>query len=155
MSDKNSKEALRAIPPVDDILADERLSGPRKQHPRFPWTRLVRSVVQEYRDLGKTPSGVDPASRDSVRDWVVTRVGQACGELERGGQRRVINGTGVILHTNLGRAVIGAGARRAVDEALAHYMSLEVDLESGRRSKRATTLNRLAALATRDAMLGR
>ncbi len=155
MSDKNSKEALRAIPPVDDILADERLSGPRKQHPRFPWTRLVRSVVTEYRDLGKTPTGVDPASRDSVRDWVVTRVGQACGELEHGGQRRVINGTGVILHTNLGRAVIGAGARRAVDEALAHYMSLEVDLESGRRSERATTLNRLAALATgaEDAMV--
>ncbi len=155
MSDKNSKEALRAIPPVDDILADERLTGPRKQHPRFPWTRLVRSVVQEYRDLARTSSGVDPASRDSVRDWVVTRVGKVCVELERGGQRRVINGTGVILHTNLGRAVIGAGARRAVDEALAHYMSLEVDLESGRRSKRATTLNRLAALATgaEDAMV--
>jgi len=148
MDDHRHKDALRAIPPVDDLLSDPDLAQRRSEHPNFPWTRLVRSVVQEYREFPKPPTGVDPSDRGSVRKWILSRLARRVDELRTGGQRRVINGTGVILHTNLGRAIIGQGAREAVEEALGHYMSLEVDLDSGRRSKRATTLNRLAALAT-------
>ena len=148
MSDETPQEALRAIPPVDDVLSHPDLAPLRDRHPRFPWTRLVRSVLQEYRELSKPPAAVDATDRNSVRAWILSQIARQTRELERGGQRRVINGTGVILHTNLGRAVVGAGARGAVEEALGHYVNLEIDMESGRRSKRAQTLNRLAALAT-------
>jgi len=98
--------------------------------------------------MARPPASVDPKERDSVRRWILSQVTGRVEALERGGQRRVINGTGVVLHTNLGRAVVGNGARAAVDEALGHYVNLEIDMDSGRRSKRAQTLNRLAALAT-------
>jgi L-seryl-tRNA(Ser) seleniumtransferase len=155
MKDSEKKSALRAIPPVDEILSDPSVSDMRAKHPHFPCTSLIRSIVDAYRGRAKPPGGVDPLSRDAVRGWIVAELGRHLEELKSGGQRRVINGTGVVLHTNLGRAVVGAGAREAVDEALAHYMSLEVDLDSGRRAKRAATLNRLAALATggEDAMV--
>jgi L-seryl-tRNA(Ser) seleniumtransferase len=148
MGEKSPNKAFRAIPAVDELLSHPDLATVRSRHPRFPWTRLVRLVIQQYRELEAPPAGVDATDRDSVRGWVLSRITTQIDELERGGQRRVINGTGVILHTNLGRAIIGSGTRSAVDEALAHYMSLEVDLDSGRRGKRAQTLNHLAALAT-------
>jgi L-seryl-tRNA(Ser) seleniumtransferase len=147
MNDAKPQDALRAIPPVDEILSHESLAGRRKEHPNFPWTHLVRSIVGEYRGLPRPPSGVDPHRRDSVLSWIVAEVARRFENLRSGGQRRVINGTGVILHTNLGRAVVGVGAREAVNEALGHYVSLEVDLASGKRSIRAETLNHLAALA--------
>jgi L-seryl-tRNA(Ser) seleniumtransferase len=148
MSHSKPNKPLREIPPVDDVLSHPDLSSLTASHPRFPWTRLVRSVIQRYRDMERPPGTVDAGSRDSVRGWIIEQVIAEATELERGGQRRVINGTGVVLHTNLGRAVVGAGARAAVDEALGHYVNLEIDMVSGRRSKRAQTLNRLAALAT-------
>jgi L-seryl-tRNA(Ser) seleniumtransferase len=148
MSDDTPQNALRAIPPVDDVLSHPDLAPLRNRHPRFPWTRLVRSVLQDYRSLSQPPDGVDATDRDSVRAWALSQIVRQTRELERGGQRRIINGTGVILHTNLGRAVVGPGARSAVEEALGHYVNLEIDMASGRRSKRAQTLNRLAALAT-------
>lgn len=147
MNDAKPQDALRAIPPVDEILSHESLADRRKEHPNFPWTQLVRSLVGEYRALPKAPAGVDARRRESVLAWMVAEVARRFEDLRTGGQRRVINGTGVILHTNLGRAVVGTGAREAVDEALGHYVCLEVDLASGKRSKRAETLNRLAALA--------
>ena len=146
--DKSRRKGRRAIPPIDDVLSHPSLGERRAAHPKFPWTSLVRSVVDDYRGMPEPPAGVDGSERESVREWILAEVVRRFEELRAGGQRRVINGTGVILHTNLGRAVVGQEARKAVDEALAHYVSLEVDLESGRRSKRAVTLNRLVALAT-------
>ena len=150
-----ARGALRAIPSVDDVLGQPALEALRRKHPVFPWTRLVREVMDTYRGLRQPPDEVDGADRASVRTWIVSEVELRVEELLRGGQRRVINGTGVLLHTNLGRAVLDQSARAAVDEALGHYVSLEVDLDTGRRSKRATVLNRLLALATgaEDAMI--
>jgi L-seryl-tRNA(Ser) seleniumtransferase len=62
--------------------------------------------------------------------------------------RRVINGTGVILHTNLGRALLGQSVKAAVSEAMDHYVSLEVELTTGQRSRRGETMLELIRLAT-------
>jgi L-seryl-tRNA(Ser) seleniumtransferase len=67
---------------------------------------------------------------------LVLRARGLLAELERPSLRRVINATGVILHTNLGRAPLGASAREAVDRAAEGYSNLELDLESGERGSR-------------------
>ncbi len=68
--------------------------------------------------------------------------------------RRVVNATGVVLHTNLGRAVMARGAGEAALEAATHYGDLELDLASGRRSERLAPLGRkLALLAGCEAAL--
>ena len=61
--------------------------------------------------------------------------------------RRVVNATGVVLHTNLGRAPLGSAAAAAVADAAAGYSDLELDLETGRRG------NRLGALCDKLALL--
>ncbi|HEX6348453.1 MAG TPA: L-seryl-tRNA(Sec) selenium transferase [Candidatus Dormibacteraeota bacterium] len=57
--------------------------------------------------------------------------------------RRVINGTGVVLHTNLGRAPLSPGAAQAAAQAAGGYANVELDLESGRRGERGTHLAEL------------
>lgn len=66
--------------------------------------------------------------------------------------QRVINATGVVLHTNLGRAPLGQGAARAVAEAARGYADLEIDLETGRRGSRlGSVAGKLALLAGAEA----
>jgi L-seryl-tRNA(Ser) seleniumtransferase len=67
---------------------------------------------------------------------LLLRARELLAELERPSLRRVVNATGVILHTNLGRAPLAASAREAVVRAAAGYSNLELDLESGQRGSR-------------------
>ena len=79
---------------------------------------------------------------------MVDRAGERISALRSGGQKPVINGTGVVLHTNLGRAPVGERAARAALRAMLGYVSLEVDIESGERSRRGETLQELLCWLT-------
>lgn len=148
MTDPIRQNMLRAIPPVDELLGHSLLAEKRKAHPHFPWTRLIRLVLEDFRRLERPPGGLDPADRDAVSGWIVKEIVSRAETLRTGGQTRVLNGTGVILHTNLGRAVVGSTTAAAVDEALLHYVNLESDPETGRRGRRAEVLNALVCLCT-------
>ncbi len=77
--------------------------------------------------------------------------GRVRADLEAVGQaalRPVINGTGVVLHTNLGRAPLGAAVAARVAAVAAGYSNLEIDLESGERGRRAPLVDRLLAVLT-------
>ena len=139
-------ESLRSIPAVDEVLAHPRFEAWREAHPRFPWTSLVRAILSELRAELRTgpregPSGSAvplPAhvDRAAVAEWVVGVAATRVEWLRTGGLRPVLNGTGVVLHTNLGRAPVSTRVARAALDALEGYSSLEVDLETGARSKR-------------------
>jgi L-seryl-tRNA(Ser) seleniumtransferase len=133
------------IPPVDEVLAAPEIADLRARSPRFPWTPCVRDVLAAVR-AGRIQ--VQGATRESVKAAAVAGVVERVKTLEAGGQRRVINATGVILHTNLGRSVIGARVRDAATEAMGHYVDLEIDLKTGKRSSRGEVLNELVRLAT-------
>ena len=62
--------------------------------------------------------------------------------------RRVINATGVILHTNLGRAPLARQASQAVNDVVLHYSNLELDLATGRRGSRYMPLEKLLTSLT-------
>jgi len=140
-----NREILRAIPPVDEILAHPAVAELQARHPHFPWTRLVRWILDEFR---AAPPALAAADRTAVSQWVAGAIEARVHELSGGGLRRVLNGTGVILHTNLGRALLSEAAADAGREALASYVSLEVDVEAGQRGKRGRTLSDLVLLAT-------
>lgn len=152
MNSNEQKRSLRAIPSVDEILGAKELVALREEYPRFPWTPFVREVTSEARS-GKF--GALGGGREEALALIVARVVSGVTELKEDGMRRVINGTGVILNTNLGRAVLGTEAVEAVREAMSHYVNLEVDLETGRRSRRAETLEKLLRLLgpAEDAMV--
>ncbi len=145
MSRSNDKSALRLIPPVDEILGLAKISALRRNHPRFPWTHFVRGVIADLR-AGKL--GPIEGDRAGISKQIVRRIAETVGDLKNAGMRRVINGTGVILNTNLGRATAGAEVTRAVTDALDHYVNLEINLETGRRSHRGEMLVEFFRLLT-------
>ena len=145
MNPSPGKDVLRLIPPVDEVLAEPEIVGLRARHPHFPWTPCVREMIDHAREgrLGPLDS-----NRDAIKATVVTAVRRRVDELKEGGMRRVINATGVILHTNLGRAVLGRAEREAADEAMGRYLNLEIDLRTGKRGERGEVLADLIGMAT-------
>jgi len=79
-------------------------------------------------------------------DGLAVRVARQAGRLAAPHPRRVLNATGILLHTNLGRAPLAAHAREAVARAAEGYSSVELDLETGRRGSRMGSLAAKLAL---------
>ena len=138
-------ELLRAIPSVDELLSHPSFVAWRVEFPRFPWTRFVRGLIDTLRE-GQADAPRD-ADRPAVTAWLVDAAARRIEHLRSGGLRPVLNGTGVILHTNLGRAPVGEEAVSAAERALRGYVSLEVDLASGERARRGDAIEPLFALA--------
>src|SRR4051794_7950952 len=116
-----SREDLRALPTVDALAA-------QVEAPRPLALAAARAVLAERRDelLAGEAGGGDPAAR--------ARAGAA--DAARPSLRRVLNATGVIVHTNLGRAPLAAAAREAVARAAEGYSNLEWDVATGERGSR-------------------
>lgn len=117
-------DLLRHLPKMDVLLADDRLCDlPRS---------VARDVAREVLDGLRTQ--VRAGEIDEIPD-VAGRVSDAVRALLRGRHRRVINATGVVLHTNLGRAPWADEAIAAANRA-ARYGNVEMDLPSGQRGQR-------------------
>lgn len=114
-------EQLRDLPAVDQVLGElSHLDG------RFP----RRLVVEEVRRVLEKARADIRAGRDANSLAIEKRVERNLAKLQTPSLRRVINATGVVLHTNLGRAPL------APFEPLFGYSNLEYDLAAGRRGKR-------------------
>ncbi len=154
MSAQNASQILRALPSVDALLRtpEARALGERAGVPRL--TALARAVTDELRAelLTRVRDGVANgdglASREDLLTKAVRRLELAARLDEATALRRVINATGVILHTNLGRAPLSAAARHAVGEEAAGYCTLEYDLATGARGRRGARVEMLLAELT-------
>jgi L-seryl-tRNA(Ser) seleniumtransferase len=122
------KEQLRELPAVDQVLAS--LSHLESRFPRALIVDEVRRALGAMRDEIRAGA---PLSRESIAD----RVERNLARFERPSLRRVINATGVVLHTNLGRAPL------ASFEPLFGYSNLEYDLTQGVRGKRDVHVSEL------------
>jgi L-seryl-tRNA(Ser) seleniumtransferase len=130
---------------VDRVLRSAVLREWLDQYQREVVTRLVRAVLQEYRDA-PTPPGAPPTA-DQVAETVRSRIVSDWMV----GPRRVINATGVVLHTNLARAPLSQDARQAM-QAASGYCDLEFELADGDRGDRQGWVGRqLTALTGAEA----
>ncbi len=142
-------QLLRALPSIDALLRtpEARALGERTGLSRL--TALARSVTDELREelrqarFAGTPVANGELSREALLAEAVGRLERAVARAAGGGLRRVVNATGVILHTNLGRAPLSQPARRAVAEEAAGYCTLEYDLETGARGRRGARAEEL------------
>jgi L-seryl-tRNA(Ser) seleniumtransferase len=133
-------ELLRQIPSVDELLAQPRLVSLATRVDRGLLVEITRAVLTDLRAriAGEMVSAVlaefaahasDPASLEETISTLVERI------LARSLQP-VINATGVVLHTNLGRAPLPEGVVDEFRRAATQYSNLEYDLEAGARGKR-------------------
>lgn len=104
--------------------------------PRQLVVQVVRQVIAESRRRGESGAGIED------------RIRRKLAEVRRGRPERVINATGVLLHTNLGRAPWHPEAAALGSETAVGYSNTELDLADGGRGARAGYLNRLLALIT-------
>jgi len=117
----------RTLPSVDRLLREAAVSAAGAGHPRSVLVRAVREALAEVREGGGAPADVSA--------WAEA-VGRRIAHATAPTLRRCINATGVIVHTNLGRAPLAEAAARAVAETAAGYGTLEYDLARGERGDR-------------------
>ena len=126
---------LRDLPSVDRLLADEALAAA----PRALAVEAARTVLERAREqieAGEEPGDVVATARAEVE------------RLSTPSLRRVLNATGVIVHTNLGRAPLAPTALARVEEVGRSYSNLELDLESGARGSRQVHVSEALRRAT-------
>jgi len=133
---------VRQLPSVDALLRQPDIAGLLGALSRDVVVELARASLDAVRDA-LLKGGLAPEIGTDLRGHVTARVLRAAGQLRRPSMRRVINATGVVLHTNLGRAPLSDAARAAMLDATAGYSNLELDLESGGRGSRHTHLEDL------------
>ena len=120
--------ALRSLPAVHELAA-------ALDAPHVLAVAAARRAIDEHRAAIRAGA---PANGD-----LLPRARELLAELEQPSLRRVVNATGVILHTNLGRAPLSASARDAVARAAEGYSNLELELDTGERGSRHAHVERL------------
>jgi L-seryl-tRNA(Ser) seleniumtransferase len=136
------ESALRHLPSVDKVLGDERVRQLGQSYPH----RLLLDLIRQHLERSRlsVAAGKPCPSFDEIVESVCAQV---CA-LENPSLRPVINATGVILHTNLGRAPLGKEATEAMDAAARSYCNLEFELDSGTRGSRTTHIEPLLCQLT-------
>ncbi|HEY4950269.1 MAG TPA: L-seryl-tRNA(Sec) selenium transferase [Candidatus Acidoferrales bacterium] len=152
---KDSNARLRAIPSVDELLLQPRLVALAEKSGHSLVTQTVRQVLADFRARLKSepshPAAPSPEAFDSAQlearvvAEVVTEVIVKVETALAPSLRRVINATGVVLHTNLGRAPLSRAALAQINATAATYSNLEYDISRGERGKRDVHTGRLLA----------
>jgi L-seryl-tRNA(Ser) seleniumtransferase len=118
------------LPSVDVLLRHPAMQPLLERHGRVRATAAVREELAQVRSQWDALPA--PATADGILDACAARLARA----QRPSLRRVVNLTGTVIHTNLGRSVMPQCAVRAVAEAMAHPVNLEFDLDEGGRGER-------------------
>ena len=122
---------LRALPSVDAVLGSAAAAGLLARYSRTAVTNAVRARLDEARRTLRSNGAEAPSVNE-----IVSAVAAQLRSAERPPLRRVVNATGVVVHTNLGRAVLADEAIAALADAGRHPVNLEYDLERGERGER-------------------
>ena len=144
MPTSNRTELLRQMPSVDEVLRSAKLVAAIEREGHAATREAIRTVMSRLRaEISKgnlDESGVAIAL-SGLAGAVERELRQSLGY----SLKRVINATGVILHTNLGRAPLARSAIDYLAEVATVYTNLEYDLDSGERGKRDVHTQRLFA----------
>jgi len=139
---EDKREFLRSLPSVDAVLQDDQVVACGRGLPRAVIVHSVRQAIQQARTWL-----VDAALPDEAQASLHARIiADACSRMKAGMRphyRRVINATGVILHTGLGRSVLPKAAIDQIVGELSGYSLLQVDVATGERSRRDARIEEL------------
>ncbi len=127
------RSTLRDIPSVDEILKTETSKRLLELHPRMIVKGVIRNILDEKR---KSMLDNPHTEIDLSINTLLSEIKERIQEEDRGNLRTVINATGIIIHTNLGRAILSDSAIKNVLAIAGSYSNLEYELNTGKRGKR-------------------
>jgi L-seryl-tRNA(Ser) seleniumtransferase len=137
---------FRHIPSVDRFLLELEGDQALASLPR----QLLKDLVAEFLDLCREEIRAGIVTDESALSFatLAARAGAYVRARSRPHFRRVVNATGVVIHTNLGRSILAAEAVAAVAEGCRHYSNLEMDLDTGQRGSRYSHVEKLLCRLT-------
>jgi len=140
--EKQNEQLLRKLPSVDGLLKDPDLDSFVAEVGRKVVADSIRQAIDEVRELllAKTSPEMDETT---IRQKIIADTKRRVKAVMRPYYRRVVNATGIILHTGLGRAVLPSKALRQIQDELSGYSLLQVGIETGKRSKRDQRIEQL------------
>ncbi|MHC4622657.1 MAG: L-seryl-tRNA(Sec) selenium transferase [Planctomycetota bacterium] len=133
--EKQSEQLLRKLPSIEALLNDPDLQASTAGVPRKVVADSVRRAVDQMRELlvaEKSPT----MDENVIHQHIIADAGQRIEATMRPYYRKLVNATGIILHTGLGRAVLAPHALKQIQDELSGYSLLQLDVETGKRSKR-------------------
>jgi L-seryl-tRNA(Ser) seleniumtransferase len=136
MSSK-AENPFRNLPSVNEIIESRPVVELGQRHAH---ELIVAAVRDELADVRRRLGAGEAVDGAMAAEQVAARVAARLDRELRPKLRPVINATGIVLHTNLGRAPVAEEAARAAYEAARGYLNLELDLETGKRSSRQSAI---------------
>lgn len=143
---KNS--LFRKIPKVDEILLDNRVVEILEEVPRALVVDCIREELEKMRNQVKALTDETAKDFDVSYEPIVESIMGLINKKYDFKLKRVINGTGVVLHTNLGRSLISEEIRNHVMDVACNYSNLEFDIENGKRGSRYSHVEELLCMLT-------
>lgn len=132
MSNREMNNILRQLPAVNAIITSDRGRELAEVYGHSLAVEACGIILDQWRKKIKD----SPEPSLPPPDLIIAEMAGLLAALTANRLKRVVNATGIILHTNLGRAILGERARNALLETAAHYTNLEYDLEHGKRGSR-------------------
>ncbi len=145
MQDK--RKLLSGIPSVDELLREKEIEKLTFTYPRTMVTEGIRSYLKDYRQRIlslEDAEELEAAAQAGLIEGIIDRI----HDLMRSHLMHVINGTGVVLHTNLGRAPLSPAMKDSLWQIASGYSNLEMDLDSGERGSRYSHVEELLCRLT-------
>lgn len=143
---ESMEQYLRQIPAVDKILQQRPIKELAAQYSRKTVVNVIRRVNEELREriLNEDITEDFEVSMDKVVKLVLERADEWLSP----SLRPVINGTGVVIHTNLGRSLLAEAAQKRLVEVAQNYSTLEIDVQTGQRGSRYEHVTELLTYLT-------
>ena len=140
-----ARSNLRGLPQLQRLLEAPAAASLLQDHVRADLLAALRRVLDEAREALLADPGLAAPSAAALLGRAGDRLRADAEARARTGLRRTVNATGIVLHTNLGRAPLPRAALEAVLEVGAGYSNLEFDLDAGRRGARTQGIEPLLA----------
>ncbi|HYE81223.1 MAG TPA: L-seryl-tRNA(Sec) selenium transferase [Clostridia bacterium] len=143
----DKRQILSSIPSVDELLREKDIERLEGLYPRTAIVEGIREYLQEYRKLVMAldkEKDLASVSESNMISGIVEKV----HELMRSNLINVVNATGVVLHTNLGRSPMSSRLKETVWDIASRYSNLEMNLESGERGSRYSHVEELLCKLT-------
>ena len=136
----NKKELFAQLPSVDEILNQKIIINVLNEYPRNIVLEGIREAIEEKRKEIIRLKEEDFEKFNLSIDEIVENVTNKCNLKYSLSLKKVINGTGTVLHTNLGRSLLSESIKDELWEAASRYSNLEYDINKGQRGSRYTHL---------------
>ncbi len=127
------EKLLRELPSVDSLLKSEEGELWLNEYPRSLVLRIIRENIDRVREEIKKGGLINTPD---LRGHLVSLITEGLKKASRFSLRRVINATGIVIHTNLGRSILSTKATMNLLNVASSYSNLEYDLREGKRGKR-------------------